>query len=201
MSILVSIIDFLLKLIQSWGKKSIEDNPLVVEPLLVIPHPEEPPDYTRTVDNVETHIVLAEWLTLYEVPAEFWECWKSAIDIQVYEIYPAYMLQWGVKQDWPSLAWESDGKRHIAIKPEYLNPGVLAHEQAHNSFALLTETQKSQFAYLYTPLKDTDPLIKLLYSINPYGLTSDVEAHAELYRFLGWDLPIELHEFYPKLLV
>ena len=175
--------------------------PKPLQPALAITHPEEPPDYTKTVDNVDVSDTITQWLVDYDIPNEYWGYWGSMIDIQVYDQYPAYMLQWGVKQDYPSFAWESDGKRHIAIKPEYLNAGVLAHEQAHNSFALLTETQKSQFAHHYTLLKDTDPLIKLLYSINPYGLTSDVEAHAELYRFLGWDLPIELHEFYPKLLV
>jgi hypothetical protein len=48
-------------------------------------------------------------------------------------------------------------------------------------------------------LKSTDPLIKQLYSINTYGLGSDVEGHAEVYRYIGQQMPAQLKPFYPML--
>ena len=97
------------------------------------------------------------------------------------------------------MTWSADGKRHLAIKPGWLNPGVVAHEQAHNSYAFLNPTQKSAFSSLHTSLKSTDPLIKQLYSINTYGLSSDVEGHAEVYRYIGQQMPAQLKPFYPML--
>jgi hypothetical protein len=87
----------------------------------------------------------------------------------------------------------------MVIKPKWLNPGVIAHEQAHNSYALLTPAQKASFSTVYTPLKNTDPLIKLLYSKNAYGLTNDIEGHAEVYRYLGRQMPQQLVPYYPQL--
>jgi len=167
--------------------------------LITIPHPEEPPDYEATAD-IDHLPVISDWLLYWQVPAEYWLYWQSAIDVQVYETYPDYMIAWGVSPDAPAFAWEQNGKRHIAIKPAFLNKGVIAHEQAHNSYALLTEEQKSEFSTAYTPLKTTDPFIKYLYSINPYGLTSDIEAHAEIYRYLQGEIPVELLKYYPKLI-
>jgi hypothetical protein len=55
------------------------------------------------------------------------------------------------------------------------------------------------FASLYTTLKASDPLIRLLYSRNTYGLTSDIEGHAEVYRYAGQQMPGQLKQFYPML--
>jgi hypothetical protein len=87
----------------------------------------------------------------------------------------------------------------LAVKPPWLNAGVIAHEQAHNSYALLTAAQKAAFSAAYNPLINTDPLITFLYSHNPYGLSSDIEGHAELYRYLGDKMPAQLKQFYPRL--
>jgi hypothetical protein len=95
--------------------------------------------------------------------------------------------------------WEAEGKRHLAIKTQWLNPGVIAHEQAHNSYAYLSAEQKTAFSALYRTLINTDPLIQLLYSINKYGLNSDVEGHAEVYRYIGQHVPAQLKPFYPAL--
>jgi hypothetical protein len=64
---------------------------------------------------------------------------------------------------------------------------------------LLTPAMKANFSAVYTTLKNTDPLIRLLYSQNTYGLTNDVEGHAELYRYLGEKMPEQLKQFYPKM--
>jgi hypothetical protein len=133
------------------------------------------------------------------VPEQNWEYWKTAIDIRVYDNYPPSLISIGIKQDTPAATWEAGGKRHLAIKPQWLNPGVIAHEQAHNSFALLTPSQKVNFPSVYAPLKETDYLIKLLYSKNTYGLSNDIQGHAEVYRYIGQQMPEQLKPFYPKL--
>lgn len=157
--------------------------------VLVIPHPEEPPDYSQTVDNVFAEQFIAAWLTEWEVPESEWVYWQEQIVIKIDDTFPA-----------PAGSWEADGKRHLTMRPEWANPGVVAHEQAHNSYSLLEDFQKVRFSTTYNPLKETDPLIKLLYSKNSYGLTNDIEGHAEIYRYLGKQIPDILKPFYPKLL-
>jgi hypothetical protein len=164
-----------------------------------LPHPEEPMNPSATLANTDVTAIITKWLLDWEVPAQYWEYWKSAIDMQVYEIYPASIIAMGLNQEIPSATWEADGKRHMVIKPKWLNPGVIAHEQAHNSYALLTPSEKAAFSAVYTPLKNTYPLIKLLYSKNTYGLNNDIEGHAEVYRYIGQQMPTQLKPYYPRL--
>lgn len=165
-------------------------------PGTAIPHPEEPMNPSATIANTNAVSVVTRWLQDWGVPSRHWDHWKNAIDLQVYEVYPPSL---GLPQETPAGAWEADGKRHLAIKPQWLNPGVIAHEQAHNSYALLAPQQKAAFAAAYSPLKNTDPMIRILYSKNSYGLTSDVEGHAEVYRYIGQQMPEQLKQYYPKL--
>jgi len=124
---------------------------------------------------------------------------EDSIEIQVYDVYPDSLTATGLRQDTPAATWEAGGKRHLVIKAPWLNPGVIAHEQAHNSYALLNPNQKTAFASIYNSLKNTDPLIKLLYSINTYGLSTDIEGHAEVYRYIGQQMPAQFKQYYPKL--
>ena len=165
-----------------WLSKWLSNKPLTV------PFPEELPDYSQTLFTVSIAKTLQEWLVKYSVPIEYYDHWRNVIVIRVTTAIPH-----------PAQTWEEHGIRHLDVKPEWLNPGVVAHEQAHNSYALLTEGQKAAFNFAYAPLKVTDPLIKLLYSINTYGSTSNVEGHAEVYRYLGSKMPKVLKGFYPKL--
>jgi hypothetical protein len=87
----------------------------------------------------------------------------------------------------------------LAIKPQWLNPGVIAHEQAHNSYALLDTGQRTAFAAVYAAFKTTDPLITLLFSRNRYGLSSDIEGHAEIYRYIGQRMPGPMKQYYPRM--
>lgn len=160
----------------------------IPEPVLVLPYPEEKPDYSQTLENTRAEITISLWLVKYNVPFEHWDYWKTKIVITVTN-----------KISYPAQTWEQDNIRHLAVKPEWLNPGILAHEQAHNSYALLDDEWKRGFNAVYASVKTTDPLIKLLYSINTYGLTSDIEGHAEVYRYLGNKMPEVLKEYYPKL--
>ena len=155
---------------------------------LSIPHPEEPPDYSRTIHNTDLNASLDQWEIKYNVPVGERDYWKTKIEIKLDDTLP-----------YPAGTYELNGVRHLTIKPEWVNPGVIAHEQAHNSYALLTSEEKTGFSSTYNPLKATDPLIVLLYSKNSYGLTNDIEGHAEIYRYLGGGMPEDLKKYYPKL--
>jgi hypothetical protein len=155
---------------------------------LSIPHPEEAPDYSKTIESTDLDSALNEWEVNYSVPEMHREYWKTKISMQLNADLP-----------YPSATYEKGGVRYLTIRPAWVNTGVIAHEQAHNSYALLSEEQKTKFSAIYTPLKTTDPLIVLLYSINSYGLTSDIEGYAEVYRYLGEKMPEELKEYYPRL--
>jgi hypothetical protein len=153
-----------------------------------IPHPEEAADSSRTVENTNLDLALEEWTVKYKVPESYRSYWKTRIAIKLDASLSA-----------PAATYESGGIRHLIIRPEWVNPGVIAHEQAHNSYALLTKKQKARFSTDYTLLKTTDPLIIFLFSKNPYGLTSDVEGHAEVYRYLCEEMPGTLKQYYPRL--
>jgi len=149
-----------------------------------LPHPYEQPDYSRTIDNVNISDVAHKWLDEWQVAfPNFW-----LIDVTV---------QLSLEYNYPGLAFS--GEKKILLRPEWANAGTLAHEAAHISYSLLTDEQKQEFSQAYNPLKDKG-LIKFLYSKNPYGLVSDIEGHAEIYRYLCPDFPRELHRFYPKLI-
>jgi hypothetical protein len=155
---------------------------------LALTHPEEPPDDTITMQNYNIDAVFSKWFLDYAVPAEFQDYWRNRVEIQV-----------DAQLNVPAATWDIPNGRHLAIQPKYLNPGVIAHEQAHNSYSLLTARQKTDFSTVYTPLKNTNKLIKYLYSINRYGLNSDIEGHAEVYRYIGDKMPARLKPFYPRL--
>jgi hypothetical protein len=155
---------------------------------LIIPHPEEAPDLSKTIETIDLNSALSEWAIKYNVPGNYRDYWKSRIAIKIDANLPS-----------PAETFESGGVRHLTIRPEWVNPGVIAHEQAHNSYALLTKKQKKEFSKVYTPLKITDPLIVFLFSKNSYGLSSDVEGHAELYRYLNEEMPEVLKKYYPRL--
>jgi hypothetical protein len=166
---------------------------------LVLPHPEEKQNMSQTVSNTSIQSVLQLWFSKYLVPSNQQTYWSTAISIRVYDAYPLEILNLGVQPDTPGLSWEDNGIRHFTCLATWFNPGVVAHEQAHNSYSLLTPAQKAAFPIIYTPLKTSDPMIKYLYSINPYGLTNDIEGHAEIYRYLGEQMPSTLKIFYPRL--
>ena len=162
--------------------------PTTVRDTLTIPHPEETPDSSRTVSNTDLDAALDKWEIDYNVPEVFRDYWKTKIVISLDENLP-----------YPAATYELNGVRHLTIRPEWVNSGVIAHEQAHNSYALLTNEERANFSTTYTPLKTKNPLIVYLYSINSYGLTNDIDGHAELYRYLGEEMPEVLKQYYPKL--
>jgi hypothetical protein len=163
-----------------------------------LPHPEEPMNPSATLANTDSITILTRWLSDWAVPSQKWDYWKTAIDIQVYDVYPASVTEMGISQDIPAATWFADGNRHLAIKTQWLNPGVIAHEQAHNSYWLLAEESKQQSAKAYKALKQTDTMMRFLFS-KQVTTTDDVEAHAEIYRYLGQYMPAQLKIYYPSL--
>ncbi len=155
---------------------------------LVLPYPEEKPDYSQTIDNVNVQSVIGKWLVSYFVPEEYWSYWRTKIDIKIV-----------TDISYPAGVWEENEIRHMNARPEWLNPGVIAHEQAHNSLALLPDVEKADLGHNLSVVKEFDPLVKLLFKTNTYGLTSDVECHAEIYRYLGDKMPEVLKRYYPRL--
>jgi hypothetical protein len=90
--------------------------------------------------------------------------------------------------------------RTLTLRPEYANPGILAHEFSHLSYAQLTEEQKTMFQAEYQTALQTDDLLKLLYSQKAYMQASIVEAHGEVFRYLGNKIPASLKKYYPYLI-
>lgn len=168
---------------------------------LSIPYPEEKPDYSKQVVNTSISSVINEWMVKYNVPEEHRVWWRTQIECHIYDKWtPDILTKWPSIAKDPAFSVEENGTRHLYCLAPFFNPGVVAHEQAHNSWFLLTDAQRKGFSAIYTPLKATDPLIKLLYSQNSYGTTSDIEGHAELYRYLNEKMPERLKFYYPKLI-
>jgi hypothetical protein len=165
-------------------KKKPEPEPLT------LPHPEEPADFTRTVENICIDEILTLWVAQWNVPVENFNYWRDRLIVNVTTSIANAGQAW---QD-------ADKKRHLDVRPEYFNAGVVAHEMAHASWELLTPEQQAEFSKIHQAIKDTNPYIVLLYSKNTYGLTNDNEAHSEIYRFLGQFMAEELKPFYPRLL-
>jgi hypothetical protein len=89
--------------------------------------------------------------------------------------------------------------KEIHIHPDFSDPGVLAHEVCHVDWPLLSPNEQQDFADLYPVVAARDKLVALV-TKELWG-EPKVEAHAEIYRYLGKYMPVELRRFYPHLLV
>lgn len=150
-------------------------------PKLTIPHPEEAP---RTLGNV-----INQWLSDWGVPDQPDDYWRLVVRVVLDSTITAP-------------AWTVD--KVISVRPEWLNPGVLAHEFAHVSWSLLTDQQRNDFSAAYTRLVTDDKLLAFVYSQTAYmkatwGQNNNIEGHAENWRYLGQSMPRELKQFYPRL--
>lgn len=168
--------------------------PIIIPPVdngtvpLVLPHPEEPPDYTRNLENTNVSMFYDKWFTDWEVPEQYHLYWQLQIDIKL-----------DMTILFPAGTWTDDTGTHMVCRPEYMNAGVIAHENSHNSRRLLTEDECLEFETRYCTLVQTDKLMVLLDVQNSYMNTTIVEAHAEVYRYLGQQMPTPLKKFYPRL--
>ena len=157
------------------------------------PYPEEKFNKDIPVD-VDTAFAMTCWMLKYGVPPNYQNFWHDHLIIHVDPDY-----------EYPAGVWTENGIRHMRIQPGYLNPGVIAHEQAHNSYDLMSDAKKVGFKVTLLRLYETRKVLKKLFKYNTYGLNYDgslnfVEAHAEIYRYLYEQMPVELKGFYPRLM-
>lgn len=152
-----------------------------------LPHEPEPRVESRTIAGVNINDVRESWFAGWNVPEEFRPYWRQ-FNIIV-------SLQYG--PDVPAAtSAETDT---MWIRPEWANPGVIAHELAHESYSLLSDGEKAAFSAELENLKNDSRLV-LLYSRIPYAKANVIEAHAEIYRYLGQQMPETLKKYYPKML-
>ena len=176
--------EFILKLFHKWQP----------------PYPEEKFNPDATEDNVIIEDIIDSWFWHYDVPEEYHDYWLYKIDIKIDAIFP-----------YAAGVWESNGIRHLTAQPGWFNKGVLAHEQAHNSYFTMTEEKKDSFKSAYLALRDSESLkhlkdYKAVFKLEPDELCpwhnnvpAIIEQHAEIYRYLGTQMPQVLKQFYPKL--
>jgi len=166
------------------------DNPPVESPteplpILSIPHPEEEIIPLATIEATDINQVFNDWLEDWQVNPMAFPFWLTVnIEVSNKYLFPAGTMA-ETKQMW--------------IRPEWANPGVIAHEMAHISYSLLSQEDKSKFPVAFLEALETDDLLQLVYSTKPYMRFDDIETHADCYRYLGQQMPKSLKRFYPYL--
>ena len=155
------------------------------EPVVTLPYPEAPVDYSRTIMNTFAGDLLAEWAEAYDV-ADM-DFWRRDCDIQV-------------SLRFSHAACCIGQTRQIWVRPEYANPGVLAHEACHIAWQLLTVEERGYFHATFNLARQTDEMLKLAWETKPYMRSNVVESHADCYRYLGRRMPEVLWKYYPKLI-
>lgn len=161
------------------------------KPTYNLPHPQEGRNDSATIETTDMFKVLTDFYTKYSISTDnqpFWNQVKFKVE------YPLIING----NECP--AGTDSQTKTMWIEPQWASAGVLAHELAHISYYQLSPDAQAKFAVLHDGFKNTDILVKLLYSMNGYGLTSEVEGHAEIFRYLGLAMPQELKTFYPRLI-
>jgi hypothetical protein len=149
-----------------------------------LPHPEEPPNYAVRTSLINPRPAFEKWLKDWEVPPKHWGFWNSVKVVVKTDIHYA------------AATWSD--KKLLWIRPEWCNPGVIAHEMSHISYWYLSPGDKKLFNNTWRQFQ-SDPYLNLLVTKRPNTGKSNVEAHAEIYRFLGVKMPAGLKKFYPYL--
>jgi hypothetical protein len=158
-------------------------NKILTSQTRTLPYPEEAPDYDLSLTSEQ---LLQQFFDKYFIPHQYWDFWKKVtIVIDKNLPYPAGMIS---------------ETRTLLLKPEYANPGILAHEFSHLSYAQLDNRRKTVFISDYSNTLQSDGLLKFLYSQKQYMQTNIVEAHAEIFRYLGINMPGQLKKYYPYLI-
>ncbi len=152
-----------------------------------LPHEPERPDYSRTLQNVNVSRVLEGWFEGWGVPKKHRKYWRRFKIMISYKYGPEYP------------AATSSETNEMWLRPEWANPGVVAHELAHESYSRLKKKKKESFEREYRRRLAEDEMIKYAYGRIDYMKTNNIEAHAEIYRYIGQAMPRELKKYYPKL--
>ncbi len=167
-----------------WFKKK-SPIPVIIElPPLVLPYPEEARNLDANIYNINLHMVVEAFLIKYKVPEVSHDYFRS-IKVILDENLP-----------YPAAKF---GDNELRVHPQWANPGIIAHEMAHFSYPLMNNIQQEEFACLYKIERDSNDLVKLVFQTHGYAYTNDVEAHAEIYRYLGYMMSEVLKKYYPRL--
>lgn len=151
----------------------------------VLPHPQEAGYPSATPECIDIDLVRSQWLDKWAVVDPIW--WIDNLKIKL-----------DTSVEYAHTHMES---MTIDLNPKWANKGVLAHEAAHIVWGnLLSYKQKSDFQTYFYKAKTSDILVQHLFSINPYGAYTAIEGHAEIYRYIGDQMPWYLKEYYPRLL-
>ena len=164
-------------------RKAGAEPPPPPPPIDHIPYPEEARDLSQTMTNMDVEAMRDAWITKYKVPVANQAYWHTAQLILDNTIpYPAGTVS-QTMQVW--------------IRPEWCNPGVIAHEFAHIEY--WWAPNKNDFAPAFHSILATDPVLIMLHNYKPALDTNDIEAYAEIYRYLNEYMPASLKQFYPTL--
>lgn len=145
-------------------------------------------DQSMTMESVRIAEVIENWLRTWKVPQRYHSFWLEECDIKLSLKYRA-----------PAATIAQT--REIFVRPEWANPGIIAHEVCHIVWQFLSDSQRESFQKDLTDALKHDYLIRLAWQTKPYMQTNKIEAHADIYRYLGDRMPEALKSYYPKLLV
>jgi hypothetical protein len=152
-----------------------------------MPHPREEVNYKQTsLTDHDIFEITRDWLIAWKVPAAFLQFWYSR---------PVTISDSSVLGEYP--AWMDNGT--LVVKPEWLSPGLMAHEWAHFSWSFLSEGERVWFESDFLSFNYNNRWIRLLYTLYPYNLKTFIEIHAEVYRYIGQKMPTPLKKYYPGL--
>lgn len=164
------------------------------KPVLAISHPEEAMNPLATVESTDLTAVLDKWFSDWEVPEAdraFWRSWPIIL-------VPSLTYNGA---EYPALTWPD----RTDLDPRWANPGVIAHECCHVLWAKFDDPTRAAFSAQYQSLMLTNALLQLMRSQKQYvqmqfGKNLDIEGHAECYRYLGTQMPDDLHVYYEGLI-
>lgn len=188
MNIVSSILKKLAELLLAIVWVFYKPNPTVYVEPLDIPHPENYADGDNIDESVEA---ISGWLKHWSVPAKYHTFWWGVTRVVVENYkYPASITD---------LNPNTTGDEVFTLNPWWDTEGVCAHELGgHINWFYLTKAEREEFKEVSDALMKTSPLLQKLFAWNGYGLTSTVERHAEIYRYIGQYMHPDLKKFYPK---
>jgi hypothetical protein len=160
-----------------------------------LPYPMEPEDPLKKASTIIIENVVTLWLDNYNVPFDYRIYWRNEIEIKVYDFWPQEILNNHTEINIKTPGFMFDKVLYCLAR--WFNPGVIAHEQAHNSYTLLHE--KEDWIVAYKAEATGNKPLQQVFKEHPYACVNDIEAHAEIYRYLGPKMPDNLKIYYPKL--
>lgn len=156
-----------------------------------LPYPEEAP-FEKPLD-ISARALVKGFLEAYKVPGEYHDYW---LDDVVSISNPLVILYRGVYINAPAATFD----RKVRLDGCWLNNGVLAHEFAHISYSLMPLDKRYEFNNLFKTSAHGYWYVHSMFMQKPYGYYNPVEGHADMFRYLGKDMPDVFKKYYPRLI-